>query len=54
VVYPDGNYYEGHFFENMIQGFGVMYNKQGCPLYQGYWRANKYDGDGILYNINPE
>jgi hypothetical protein len=38
----------------MIHGFGVMYHKQGCPLYQGYWKGNKYDGEGILYNTNPE
>ena len=54
LTFPNGSYYEGNFREQHAEGFGVLYSKPSCPLYQGFWYNNKYEGDGILYNIHPE
>lgn len=52
--YANGNRYEGNLRNSLPEGFGVLYSRNGSPLYQGFWSGSKYEGDGILYNTSPE
>ncbi len=45
IVFSDGSWYEGHFFENEIDGYGTYYwaNEK---KHEGEWKENKMNGHG--------
>ena len=53
VVLPNGRIYEGELSsDQMMNGNGVLYSKEGNIIYSGSWRNSKFNGYGTLYNEN--
>eukprot|EP00607_Mallomonas_marina_P000145 CAMPEP_0182428752 /NCGR_PEP_ID=MMETSP1167-20130531/23342_1 /TAXON_ID=2988 /ORGANISM="Mallomonas Sp, Strain CCMP3275" /LENGTH=223 /DNA_ID=CAMNT_0024611817 /DNA_START=126 /DNA_END=794 /DNA_ORIENTATION=+ len=46
MVYPNGDTYEGEFFENKMQGEGSYTYKKTNDIYSGTWVNNKKQGEG--------
>lgn len=46
--YANGDIYEGRFFENINQGYGVFKWTNGSR-YEGEWSNNKQHGKGKMY-----
>eukprot|EP01032_Pedospumella_encystans_P020893 gene20893-23726_t len=46
MVFPNGNTYEGEWFENKMQGEGTYTYKQAGDIYSGSWFADKKHGPG--------
>ena len=46
VIYEDGHYYIGQFKDNLRNGKGTLYNKNGNIKYEGDWINNKKEGNG--------
>ena len=42
----NGNYYIGQFKDDLINGKGTLYNKNGNIIYEGDWINNKKEGNG--------
>ena len=51
--YQDGGYYEGHWRNNKMDGFGKLYYEGGKLAYEGYWSQDEFNGQGKVYNDNP-
>ncbi|MDR1879030.1 MAG: hypothetical protein LBQ64_05635 [Bacteroidales bacterium] len=41
-LFQDGGKYVGHYENNLFNGYGIYYNKEGKEVYKGYWK------DGIF------
>ena len=48
IVWPEGDIFEGTFFEDKKCGFGIYYNQN--KIYIANWKNNKPDGDVIIIN----
>mmetsp|Transcript_5875 Transcript_5875/g.9678 ORF Transcript_5875/g.9678 Transcript_5875/m.9678 type:complete len:232 (+) Transcript_5875:51-746(+) len=46
MVYPNGDVYEGEWFENKMQGEGTYTYKKTTDIYSGAWVGNKKHGQG--------
>ena len=44
ILYKDGTSFEGHFCNNVIEGFGTMIGVS--HKYEGSWKGGKMDGAG--------
>lgn len=46
--FPDGRVYEGEFFEDLKEGFGIMHFNQNSNIkkYIGFWKNNVCEGNG--------
>jgi len=50
--YTDGGKYCGEWYQNRMQGRGVLYYTNGKLAYEGEWQEDKLQGYGVLYNEN--
>ena len=48
--YEDGSRFEGQKVDEMKDGQGTFYNKDGVMEYKGAWRKNERQGSGTEYN----
>ncbi len=46
MKYPNGDLYEGEWFENKMQGEGTYSYKKSGDIYSGAWRLGKKHGQG--------
>ena len=46
-TWETGNYYKGHFFNNLRHGYGEMYWTDGS-YYKGMWEKGIQNGEGEL------
>jgi len=47
LIHPSGDYYEGEFLDDCVNGFGTYISKKGGQ-YVGMWKNNLQDGKGKL------
>ena len=54
-IWPNGNYYEGEFKCNLINGYGEMHYTDGRVV-KGQWKSDTLYGEWTLVNheINDE
>lgn len=52
--YRDGGYYDGHWKENMMNGYGKLFYDNGKIAYEGQWYRDEFHGRGKVYNDAPE
>ena len=45
-IFEDGNYYIGQFKDDLFNGKGIIYYKNGNIMYEGYLKNNKKEGHG--------
>jgi hypothetical protein len=43
--------YDGEWYENKMNGKGILYYASSKPAYDGDWVNDKFDGFGILFII---
>ena len=53
-IYEDGKYYLGEFKNNLPNGKGIKYYKNGNILYEGDWVNGKQEGKGKVIYENEE
>lgn len=53
LLYNDGAYYQGNFYNDKIHGHGVLYYNVNKPAYDGQWYQEQFHGYGKLYNQEP-
>ena len=51
MIDEDGNYYIGQFKDNLRNGKGIYYNKNGNIIYEGDWINSKAEGIGKLIDM---
>ena len=51
-IYENHRYYEGEFKNNMPNGKGKLYDKNGKIIYEGDFIEGKYEGNGKLFFKN--
>lgn len=50
LYYPNGVVeYEGHFYDNMLDGVGSLYSEIGNLLYEGMYKSGFRNGYGVEY-----
>ena len=52
--YKDGGFYDGHWKDNMMNGYGKLYYDNGKVAYEGQWYRDEFHGRGKVYNDSPE
>lgn len=53
-MYIDGGYYEGNWSNDLMDGYGKLYYKNGNIAYEGHWKENLFNGEGKVYNDIPD
>lgn len=48
--YQDGGMYEGDWFNNKMNGYGILYYQSGNVAYAGNWQQDMFNGHGQLNN----
>ena len=46
IVWPGGDVFEGEFYQDKKNGFGIFYNQQ--KVYMGMWKNNKPEGEVVI------
>ena len=49
LFYEDGTKYRGSFKENLRNGNGSLFSKEGNIIYKGMWKMDLPDGYGIYH-----
>ncbi len=44
LVYKNGDYYEGTWKDDHMDGYGKLFNSQGLVIYEGHWKNSEYNG----------
>ena len=52
TIYDNGYYYIGQFKNNLRNGEGILYNKNGNIKYDGEWANGEMEGNGKYYYEN--
>jgi hypothetical protein len=52
-TFKNKGFYDGEWFENRMEGYGLLYFPSGRLAYEGEWKMNKFNGNGVLYSENP-
>ena len=42
ILYEDGSYYIGTFFNNQFDGYGTLSDSEGDVIHQGYFKNGKF------------
>ena len=50
MTFKTGEYYEGEWRDNLMDGYGVLYDGHKNKIYEGHYSKGKMEGSGILYN----
>lgn len=45
-----GYVFQGKWKNDLLDGVGVIYNKNGEVVYQGEFQKNQFHGRGVLFN----
>ena len=53
-TYPDGTKFDGEFEDDIISGYGKLFDKDNKLIYDGEWKNSMYHGNGTLYNTQIE
>lgn len=57
-IYKEGYKYDGHWEDDAMNGFGILWFDDNTKIYEGDWQNNVFHGRGTLYNhqvaSNPE
>ncbi len=54
MKYIDGSVYEGHWLNNVNNGFGTFTSKDGKEVHLGEWCENKKEGQGVVAYANGD
>ena len=52
LTFKNGNYYEGQWKDDLMDGYGVLFDKGRKKIYEGHFSKGLMEGSGILYNTN--
>ena len=44
--------YKGYLKDELFDGFGILYSRNGTKIFEGYWKKGKYNGKGTLFYDN--